>query len=245
MGSPERFYKHQHELVLEGVSVYYGRTPALQSVSLRVGPGELVALLGANGAGKTTTLRTISGLLRPRSGRVRFGEWDLGRLSPAAIVRRGIAHCPEGRQLFPEMTVLENLEMGAYTRDDPRLEEDIERVYTLFPRLRERRHQRAGNLSGGEQQMLAIGRALMSRPKLLLFDEPTMGLAPYLVEEVTEAIGQLHKQGIGVLLVEQNVHVAFAVAERGYVLENGRVVLEGPIEALREDERVKRAYVGG
>ena len=237
--------KRGPELVLEGVSVYYGRVPALQGISLRVGPGELVALLGANGAGKTTTLRAISGLLRPRSGSIRFGERDLGRLSPAAVVRAGIAHCPEGRQLFPEMTVLENLEMGAFTRDDPEIAADLERVYALFPRLRERRHQRAGSLSGGEQQMLAIGRALMSRPRLLLFDEPTMGLAPYLVDEVTEAIGQLHEQGIGVLLVEQNVHVAFAVAERGYVLENGRIVLEGPIEALREDERVKRAYVGG
>ena len=236
--------KRGPELVLEGVSVYYGRVPALQGISLRVGPGELVALLGANGAGKTTTLRAISGLLRPRSGSIRFGERDLGCLSPAAVVRAGIAHCPEGRQLFPEMTVLENLEMGAFTRDDPQISEDIERVYALFPRLRERQHQRAGSLSGGEQQMLAIGRALMSRPRLLLFDEPTMGLAPYLVDEVTEAIWQLHKQGIGVLLVEQNVHVAFAVAERGYVLENGRIVLEGPIEALREDERVKRAYVG-
>ncbi len=233
------------ELLLEDVSVCYGRVPALQGISLRVGPGELIALLGANGAGKTTTLRAISGLLRPRSGRIRFGGGDLARLSPAAIVRLGIAHCPEGRQLFPEMTVLENLEMGAFTRDDPEIAADIERVYALFPRLRERRHQRAGNLSGGEQQMLAIGRALMSRPKLLLFDEPTMGLAPYLVDEVTEAIGQLHRQGISVLLVEQNVHVAFAVAERGYVLENGRIVLEGPIETLREDERVKRAYVGG
>ncbi len=237
--------KRGPELVLEGVSVYYGRVPALQGISLRVGPGELVALLGANGAGKTTTLRAISGLLRPRSGSIRFGERDLGRLSPAAVVRAGIAHCPEGRQLFPEMTVLENLEMGAFTRDDPEIAADLDRVYALFPRLRERRHQRAGSLSGGEQQMLAIGRALMSRPRLLLFDEPTMGLAPYLVDEVTEAIGQLHEQGIGVLLVEQNVHVAFAVAERGYVLENGRIVLEGPIEALREDERVKRAYVGG
>jgi branched-chain amino acid transport system ATP-binding protein len=232
-------------LELEDVCVQYGRTPVLQRVSLTVEPGELVALLGANGAGKTTMLRAISGLIRPRSGRIAFEGREMTRRSPEAIVRFGIAHCPEGRQLFPEMSVLENLELGAYTRDAQDLSEDLERIYRLFPRLRERRDQRAGSLSGGEQQMVAIGRALMSKPKLILFDEPTMGLAPYLVEEVAGAIFRLNEEGLSVLLVEQNVHVAFAIAHRGYVLENGRIALEGPIEALRADERVKRAYVGG
>ncbi|MFQ5795856.1 MAG: ABC transporter ATP-binding protein [Candidatus Bipolaricaulia bacterium] len=232
-------------LELREVHVYYGRISALQSVSLELKQGELVALIGANGAGKTTTLRTISGLIRPRTGQILFRDQEITRLSPEAIVRSGIAHCPEGRELFPDMMVLENLEMGAYTRKDGRIAEDLERVYRLFPRLKERWDQKAGSLSGGEQQMLAIGRALMSGPSLILFDEPSLGLAPYLVQEVARAIQRLNAEGVSVLLVEQNVHIAFAIAQRGYVMENGRIVLAGPIDELQADERVKRAYLGG
>lgn len=230
-------------LELEQVTVFYGRTRALQEVSIQVGPGEVVALLGSNGAGKSTTLRVISGLVAPTGGRVRFKGQDLAGLDPTAIVRLGIAHCPEGRKVFPEMTVLENLELGAYTRSGSS-REDLERVWTLFPVLRERSRQMAGSLSGGEQQMLAIGRALMSRPSLLLLDEPTMGLAPAVVREVARAIRSLNASGTTVLLVEQNVHVALRIAHRGYVLENGRVVASGPAEELARDERVGRAYLG-
>ncbi|MDQ7850803.1 MAG: ABC transporter ATP-binding protein [Armatimonadota bacterium] len=230
-------------LALEGVTVYYGRVRALQGLTLRVSPGEVVALLGGNGAGKSTTLRTVSGLVRPASGRILFRGEDLTRLGPAAVVRLGIAHCPEGRKLFPEMSVLENLELGAYVRRG-RLDEDLKQVFELFPVLRERRHQLAGSLSGGEQQMLAIGRALMARPSLLLLDEPTMGLAPAMVFEVARAIRELNARGTTVLLVEQNVQVALRLADRGYVLENGRVVAEGGAEALARDERVRRAYLG-
>ena len=231
-------------LELQGVATYYGKIRALQEVSLRVAPGEVVALIGANGAGKTTTLRTISGLLRARSGRILFKDRDITRWAPDRIVRGGLAHCPEGRQVFPEMTVLENLEMGAYTRRNG-IATGLARVFGLFPVLHERRWQRAGSLSGGEQQMLAIARALMSDPKLILFDEPSLGLAPLLVQEVARSIRELNRAGTTVLLVEQNAHLAFAIAHRGYVLENGRIVLEGTIAALSGDERVKQAYLGG
>lgn len=231
-------------LELEGVSTYYGKNKVLDEISLHVGQGEVVALLGANGAGKTTTLRTISGLLRARKGRIRFKDRDIAHLLPDRIVRQGLGHCPEGRQLFPAMTVHENLEMGAYTRGDD-LRPDLERIFELFPVLRERRDQRAGNLSGGEQQMLAIGRTLMSNPDLVLFDEPSLGLAPVLVQEVARSIRTLNAAHKTVLLVEQDVQVAFTVAHRGYVLENGRIVLEGPISELAHSERVKHAYLGG
>lgn len=231
-------------LTLQGVTVYYGRVRALQGLTLEVLPGEVVALLGGNGAGKSTTLRAVSGLVRPASGHIRFRGQELTRLDPAAIVRLGVAHCPEGRKLFPEMTVLENLELGAYVRAG-RLDEDLRQIFELFPVLRERRHQLAGSLSGGEQQMLAIGRALMVRPTLLLLDEPTMGLAPAMVVEVARAIRVLRARGTTVLLVEQNVQVALRLADRGYVLENGRVVVEGRAEALARDDRVRRAYLGG
>jgi len=231
-------------LELQGVATYYGKIRALQEISLHVAHGEIVALIGANGAGKTTTLRTISGLLHPRAGRIVFKAQDITRWRPDRIVRDGIAHCPEGRQVFPEMTVRENLEMGAYTRGD-NVAAGLARVFALFPALRDRRNQRAGSLSGGEQQMLAIARALMSNPELILFDEPSLGLAPVLVHEVARSIRELNRAGTTVLLVEQNAHLAFAIAHRGYVLENGRVVLEGSMTVLSGDERVKQAYLGG
>ncbi len=231
-------------LEVRGVSTFYGKIRALDAVSLRVNAGEVVALIGANGAGKSTTLRTISGLIRPRDGHIVFKGLDITRLPADRIVQLGLAHCPEGRQVFPEMTVEENLEMGAYTRDGD-LAADFERIYQLFPALRERRGQRAGSLSGGEQQMLAIGRALMSSPDLILFDEPSLGLAPVTVTQVARALRTLNAQGKTVLLVEQNAHVAFRIAHRGYVLENGRIVLDGDIAGLAGDERVKKAYLGG
>ncbi len=230
-------------LELEEVTVFYGRVRALQGLSLRVYPGEVVALLGSNGAGKSTTLRAISGLVRTAAGQIRFRDWNLANLDATAIVRLGIAHCPEGRKVFPEMTVLENLELGGYTRSGS-LRGDLDRVFDLFPVLRQRRWQLAGSLSGGEQQMLAIGRALMSRPTLLLLDEPTMGLAPAVAQEVARAVQDLKATGTTVLLVEQNVHVALRVADRGYVLENGRLVVSGTAQDLAGDERVRRAYLG-
>ncbi|MGQ0568706.1 MAG: ABC transporter ATP-binding protein [Armatimonadota bacterium] len=231
-------------LELRNVSTYYGKIRALQEISLQVRGREVVALIGANGAGKSTTLRTISGLVRARAGEIRFKDQDITRLGPDRIVQLGLAHCPEGRQVFPDMTVMENLEMGAYTRDGD-LNADFNRIYALFSVLQDRRGQRAGSLSGGEQQMLAIGRALMSNPDLILFDEPSLGLAPVIVTEVARTIRTLNEQGKTVLLVEQNAHVAFKVAHRGYVLENGRIVLEGDIASLIGNERVKKAYLGG
>lgn len=230
-------------LDLHEVTVYYGRVRALEGLTLHVLPGEVVALLGGNGAGKSTTLRAISGLVRPAAGRITFRGRELTRLDPTAIVRLGIAHCPEGRKLFPEMSVLEHLELGAYLRAG-HLREDLDRVFALFPVLRERRHQLAGSLSGGEQQMVAIARALMARPTLVLLDEPTMGLAPAMVLEVARAVRALNATGTTVLLVEQNVQVALRLAHRAYVLENGRVVAEGPAGALARDDRVRRAYLG-
>ncbi|HSE95963.1 MAG TPA: ABC transporter ATP-binding protein, partial [Methylomirabilota bacterium] len=200
--------------------------------------------LGPNGAGKTTTLKTISGLLSPRTGGVSLEGASLAGVPSHEIVRRGIAHVPEGRKIFNRLTVVENLEMGAYVRTDGAVHDDMERVYTLFPRLRERRAQVAGTLSGGEQQMLAIGRALMARPRLLLLDEPSMGLAPVLVEQIFETIQDINRQGTPILLVEQNAAMALTIATRGYVLETGHIVLEGPAHALRENEDVRRAYLG-
>ncbi len=233
-------------LELEDLHVYYGNIHALKGVSLTVEDGEIVALLGANGAGKSTTINTISGLLRPRSGSVRFAGEDLTRTPAHRIVQRGVVQVPEGRRVFGQLTVLENLEMGAFSRTDPRgVREDLERVFHLFPRLRERAGQVAGTLSGGEQQMLAIGRALMARPRVLLMDEPSMGLAPLLVEQIFDAIQEINRQGTTILLVEQNAYMALQVAQRGYVLQTGQVVLQGTAAALREDPEVKKAYLGG
>jgi branched-chain amino acid transport system ATP-binding protein len=232
-------------LELEDVHVYYGAIHALKGVTMDVGAGEIVTLLGANGAGKSTTLRTISGLLRPREGSLRLEGHDLARQSPQRIVKLGVAQSPEGRQLFPRMTVLENLEMGAFQRKDADgIAEDMERVFNLFPRLAERRMQKAGTLSGGEQQMCAIGRALLARPRLLMLDEPSMGLAPVLVERIFEVIVDINKQGTTVLLVEQNAAMALEIAHRGYVLETGRITLADNAEALRANEQVRASYLG-
>jgi branched-chain amino acid transport system ATP-binding protein len=232
-------------LVVEDVHTYYGSIQALKGVSLEVRPGELVTLLGANGAGKSTTLRSINGLTRPRRGRILFEGRDITPMSPHRIVALGVAQSPEGRRLFPRMSVLENLEMGAFQRDDKQgIGEDLDRVYELFPRLHERRSQRAGTLSGGEQQMVAMGRALMARPKLLLLDEPSMGLAPIFVERIFEIIVEINKQGTPILLVEQNALMALDVAERGYVLETGRIALADSASALRSNEQVRKTYLG-
>jgi branched-chain amino acid transport system ATP-binding protein len=232
-------------LELEDVQVFYGAIHALKGVSLRVDAGQIVTLIGANGAGKSTTLRTISGLLRPRSGAMRFEGKDIVRASSQRIVRRGIAQAPEGRQLFSRMTVLENLEMGAFQRRDrDEVASDLERVYQLFPRLAERQAQKAGTLSGGEQQMCAIGRALLARPRLLMLDEPSMGLSPNLVDRIFEVIADINQQGTTVLLVEQNAARALEVADRGYVLETGRVMLADTAAALRSNERVRASYLG-
>jgi branched-chain amino acid transport system ATP-binding protein len=231
-------------LDVQDVHTYYGNIEALKGVSLRVEQGEIVTLIGSNGAGKTTTLRTIAGVLRPRKGTVRMDESDLTKTPANQIVRLGIAHSPEGRRIFARMTVRENLEMGAFARGNTDLGADYERVYTLFPRIKERLKQRAGTLSGGEQQMLAIGRALMARPKLLLLDEPSMGLAPVLVELVFHTIKEINAQGMTVLLVEQNAHMALTIANRGYVLQTGKVVLTDTAKALADNEMVRKAYLG-
>ncbi|MEK7363502.1 MAG: ABC transporter ATP-binding protein [candidate division NC10 bacterium] len=231
-------------LEVQDLHVYYGEIHALKGVTLGVGKGEIVALLGNNGAGKTTTLKTLSGLLPARSGSVRLeGETLLG-VPPHAIVLRGIAHVPEGRRIFNRLTVLENLEMGAYARADDGIGQDLERVFALFPRLKERRTQVAGTLSGGEQQMLAIGRALMAAPRILLLDEPSMGLAPVLVEQIFETIQGINRHGTTILLVEQNAAMALSIAHRGYVLETGAIVLTGTAGDLQENPEVRRAYLG-
>jgi branched-chain amino acid transport system ATP-binding protein len=231
-------------LTLERLEVYYGEIHALKGVSLEVREREIVALLGNNGAGKTTTLKTISGLLAPRQGRVSLEDRPLTGVAPHEIVARGIAHVPEGRRIFNRLTVRENLLMGAYLRNDGGVEGDLDRVFALFPRLHERITQVAGTLSGGEQQMLAIGRALMARPKVLLLDEPSMGLAPVLVEQIFETIAEVNRQGTTILLVEQNAAMALSIAHRGYVLETGAVVLAGTAATLAENTDVRRAYLG-
>ena len=232
-------------LELEDVHTYYGSIHALKGVSLDVREGEIVTLLGANGAGKSTTLRSINGLNHPRRGRISFQGDDITNESAHAIVKRGVAQSPEGRRLFPRMTVFENLEMGAFQRTDrAEMKEDIDRVFTLFPRLAERRTQKAGTLSGGEQQMVAMGRALMARPKLLMLDEPSMGLAPIFVEKIFEIVVEINKQGTPILLVEQNALMALEVANRGYVLETGHVALADEAKALRSNEQVRKTYLG-
>ncbi|HZY58082.1 MAG TPA: ABC transporter ATP-binding protein [Rubrobacteraceae bacterium] len=233
-------------LEVENIHSYYGHIHALRGVSLTVEEGEVVTLIGSNGAGKTTTLRSIHGILPPREGRIVFRGEEIQGKPAHDMIKKGIAQSPEGRKIFPRMTVLENLEMGAYHRSDRAgIQEDLDRVYDLFPRLKERVKQEAGTLSGGEQQMLAIGRALMSRPKLLLLDEPSMGLAPVLVERIFQTIEEINKQGTTILLVEQNANIALEVATRGYVLETGAVVEAAPTEKLREDPQVREAYLGG
>jgi branched-chain amino acid transport system ATP-binding protein len=232
-------------LRLTDVHTYYGHIHALQGISLEVREGEIVTLLGSNGAGKTTTLKTIHGLLHPREGKVEFDGTEVSRVPAHELVRRGIGQAPEGRRIFSRMTVLENLQMGGFSRPDRRnLQQDFTRVFELFPRLAERRSQAAGTLSGGEQQMLAIGRALMSRPRLLLLDEPSLGLAPILVAQIFSIIREINGQAITILLVEQNALQALNVAHRGYVLQTGQVVLGGPAAELRENEMVRKVYLG-
>ena len=233
-------------LEVESLDVYYGAVHALKGVSLRAEGGEIVTLIGANGAGKTTLLRTISGLIRPRAGAIRFEGRDITRTPPHEIVGLGLSHAPEGRMVFANLSVEDNLELGAYRRKDrSRIREDYEGVYALFPRLRERRRQTAGTLSGGEQQMLAIARALMSRPRLLLLDEPSLGIAPILMREIFKTVREINQRGVTVLLVEQNAHLALAIARRGYVLETGRVQIEDEAARLLQNEDVKKAYLGG
>jgi branched-chain amino acid transport system ATP-binding protein len=232
-------------LEIDDMHVYYGAIHALKGVSLKVNEGEIVTLIGANGAGKSTTLRAINGLNRPRKGSIHFQGTDITGATPHAIVKSGIAQSPEGRRLFPRMSVTENLEMGAFQRSDRQnFREDMNRVFELFPRLQERRAQKAGTLSGGEQQMCAIGRALMARPKLLLLDEPSMGLAPIFVERIFEIVVEINRQGTPVLLVEQNALMALDVAQRGYVMETGRIALQGSASELKTNEQVRRTYLG-
>jgi branched-chain amino acid transport system ATP-binding protein len=232
-------------LEVENVETFYGSIQALKGISLEVHDGEIVTLIGANGAGKSTTLRSINGLNHPRRGSIRFGGNDITHDPPHEIVKRGIAQSPEGRKLFPRMSVTENLEMGAFQRSDKAaFKEDMDRVFELFPRLAERRHQKAGTMSGGEQQMCAIGRALMARPKLLMLDEPSMGLAPIFVERIFETIVEVNKQGTSILLVEQNALMALDVAKRGYVLETGHVALADEAKALAQNPEVRKTYLG-
>jgi branched-chain amino acid transport system ATP-binding protein len=232
-------------LHVEGIQTYYGAIQALKDVSLEVREGEIVTLLGANGAGKTTTLRSINGLNHPRRGSIVFLGADVTRTPAHEIVKRGISQSPEGRKLFPRMSVVENLEMGAFQRTDRgALDEDMDRVFTLFPRLAERKTQKAGTLSGGEQQMCSIGRALMARPKLMLLDEPSMGLAPIFVERIFETLKEINAQGTPILLVEQNAMMALEIADRGYVLETGRVALADDAASLRANEEVRKTYLG-
>ncbi|HEX2194909.1 MAG TPA: ABC transporter ATP-binding protein [Candidatus Limnocylindria bacterium] len=237
-GSDERL------LELDEVHTFYGNIEALKGISIHVNRGEIVTLIGSNGAGKTTTLRTISGTHRPRRGTVRLAGEEIQEVPPHRIVERGLAHAPEGRRVFSRMSVLENLQMGAFSRRGASIGEDLERVFVLFPRLRERRTQKAGTLSGGEQQMLAIGRALMARPNLLLLDEPSMGLSPILTEQIFEIIRDINGQGTTVLLVEQNAQMALQVANRGYVLQSGKIILDDTAANLAANEQVRQAYLG-
>ena len=232
-------------LKVENINVYYGAIHAIKDISFEVNEGEVVTLIGANGAGKSTILKTVSGLLRSKTGSISFEGGDISHLAPHKVVNLGLAHVPEGRRVFTRMSVEENLEMGGYTRPNNEIDDSIAAVYEQFPRLKERRKQVAGTLSGGEQQMLAMGRALMSKPKLLMLDEPSMGLAPILVEQIFEIVQSLHKAGTTILLVEQNAQMALSVADRGYVLETGKIVTTGTGEALLQDESVKKAYLGG
>jgi branched-chain amino acid transport system ATP-binding protein len=232
-------------LKVKGIHVYYGAIHALKGVSLSIEPGELVTLIGANGAGKTTTLKTLSGLLRPRRGAIELQGSSLEKTDAHEIVSRGVAHVPEGRKIFPRFTVLENLQVGGFTQAKASLGAELEFVFNMFPRLKERQKQYAGTLSGGEQQMLAIGRALMAKPKLLLLDEPSMGLAPKIVEQIFENVQSINRSGVTVLLVEQNAAMALAISHRGYVLETGSVILEGKSSDLATNDRVRQAYLGG
>ena len=233
-------------LKIDNIHVYYGAIHALKGVSLEVKEGEIVTLIGANGAGKSTTLRTVSGLLAPKSGGISFLGENIAGMPAHEIVKHGISQVPEGRRIFAEMSVQENLEMGAFTRKDKAgVEKDFEIVYNRFPRLKERRKQQAGTLSGGEQQMLAMGRALMSRPKLLLLDEPSMGLAPLLIKEIFSIIEDINREGTTVLLVEQNANMALSIAHRAYVMETGRITLQGAAKELAASEDVRKAYLGG
>ena len=232
-------------LTVENLNVYYGMIHALKNVSFHVEEGEIVALIGANGAGKTTTLQTVSGMLQAKSGSVHFENQDITKMPSHRIVQLGISHVPEGQRMFANLTVYENLRMGAYTRKDKKeIEESLARVYERFPRLKERTRQLAGTLSGGEQQMLAMGRALMSNPRLLLLDEPSMGLSPLLVSEIFDIIESISKQGVTILLVEQNAKKALSIADRGYVLETGNIVMEDSAQALLNNEAIKKAYLG-
>jgi branched-chain amino acid transport system ATP-binding protein len=233
-------------LHVKGLSVYYGNIRVLKEISISVGPGEVVALIGANGAGKTTTLKSISGLIKISAGRIEFLGQEISGLAPEGIVRRGVAHCPEGRRVFPQLTLKENLEMGAYCRKDRAgISRDMEEVMAIFPILKERQMQPAGTLSGGEQQMLAIARALMAQPKLLMLDEPSLGLAPLVVDEIFEMIHRINGQGTTILLVEQNARMALGLAHKGYVLETGSIALQGMASELIDNEHVVNAYLGG
>ena len=235
----------QTVLEVEGIHSYYGSIHALKGVTLEVRAGEIVTLIGSNGAGKSTTLRSINGLIHPRRGRITFLGKDITHAAAHHVVGMGISQSPEGRRLFPRMSVTENLEMGAFQRTDRvGMKEDMERVFSLFPRLAERKSQKAGTMSGGEQQMLAIGRALMARPKLLLLDEPSMGLAPILVEKIFEIVKEINEQGTPLLLVEQNALMALDIADRGYVMETGRIVLADDAASLRQNEEVRKTYLG-
>lgn len=232
-------------LRVQDLHVYYGAIHAVKGVSLEVADGEIVTLIGANGAGKSTVLNTISGLLKPKSGTVEFMGEMIGSMPPNKVVQHGLVQCPEGRRIFARMTVEENLQMGAYTRPSSELAQNLEKVYALFPRLKERQKQVGGTLSGGEQQMLAMGRAMMSQPKLLMLDEPSMGLAPILVEQIFDIIRELHAAGTTILLVEQNAQAALSVADRAYVLETGRITLSGTGKELMASDAVRKAYLGG